>query len=199
MQKKPNFKAGTAVRYNNCAFVLLGLAIEKFAEIGYREFITENIFKPFGMEKTCFHSMDSIALDIAEGYYLNETEKVWQKNIYSYPPIGTGDSGAYTTVYDLDKFIRTLKVSPIYSKLLTPQTKLKRSRGNDYIRCGFGFEFILRDGEIVSIYKDGCNAGVCNTTAYYPKQDITFTILGNQDCNVWRLHDEVQEILLEEK
>lgn len=195
--KIPNFKAGTALRYNNCAFVLLGLVIEKLTGIGYREFITENIFKAFGMEETCFHAMDFIATDIAEGYYLSDKE--WRKNIYSYPPIGTGDSGAYSTVYDLDKFIRTLKVSPIYSKLLTPQVELKRPRGNDFIRYGYAFEFTLRDGEIISIYKEGCNAGVCNIIAYYPKPDITFTILGNQDCNVWRLHDEVQEILLEEK
>lgn len=195
--KKPNFKAGTAVRYNNCAFVLLGLAIEKVTGQGYREFITEQIFKAFGMEGTCFHGMDGIAPHIAEGYYFHEAEGVWKKNIYSYPPIGTGDSGAYTTVYDLDKFFRVLKDSPIYGKMLFPQTEWKRMQGKELIQYGYGFEFVERDGKIVSIYKDGCNAGVCNITAYYPESDLTFTILGNQDCNVWRLHDEVQELLWE--
>lgn len=35
--KKPIFKAGTDVRYNNCAFVLLGLAIEKITGQDYRQ------------------------------------------------------------------------------------------------------------------------------------------------------------------
>ncbi len=195
--KKPNFKPGTAVRYNNCAFILLGLTIEKSTGIGYRKFITEQIFKPFGMKDTCFHAMDSIAADIAEGYYFNKTEQVWKKNIYSYPPIGTADSGAYTTVYDLDCFIRALKKSPTYAKMLEPQTKHQRPNKRGFTRYGYGFEFIESDGEIVSLYKDGCNPGVCNITAYYPALDTTFTILGNQDCNVWQLHDKVQELLLE--
>ncbi|MEG0470280.1 MAG: serine hydrolase [Longicatena sp.] len=197
--KKSNFKAGTAVRYNNCAFVLLGLVIEKISGKGYREFITERIFKPFGMQSTLFHAMDHIGENIAEGYYFNQTEQIWKKNIYSYPPIGTGDSGAYTTVYDLDRFIRTLRKSPIYEKMLTPQTEQKRLQGDVIIKYGYGFEFIERNGVITSLYKEGCNAGVCNITSYYPTLDTTFTILGNQDCNVWKLHDLVQELLLKQK
>lgn len=195
--KKPNFKAGTAVRYNNCAFVLLGLVIEQISGVSYRDFITENIFKKFGMKNTMFHAMDDVGENIAEGYYFSPKEQKHKKNIYSYPPIGTGDSGAYTTAYDLDKFFRTLQSSTVFSKMLQPQTELTRSNDTGILRYGYGLEFIEINGIITSIYKEGYNAGVCNITAYYPKQDITFTILGNQDCNVWRLHDLVQKLLLD--
>src|SRR5690606_18461850 len=56
--KEPKFKAGTNVSYNNCAFVLLGLAIEKVTNEKYREYIVRNIFHPCGMDNTSFFSKD---------------------------------------------------------------------------------------------------------------------------------------------
>lgn len=193
--KKQYFAPGTDVRYNNCAFVLLGLVIEKLTEQGYREFITDSIFTPMGMGNTMFHAMDDIHENIAEGYFFCKQSNKWKKNIYSFPPIGTGDSGSYTTVYDIDKFIRALKSSTIFEKMLIPQTKLKRSFDWANILYGYAFEFIEKNGTIFSMYKDGSNAGVCNICAYYPTEDTTFTILGNKDCDVWNLHDIVQDIL----
>ena len=198
--KKPNFKAGTNVRYNNCAFILLGLAIEKLTGHGYREFITENIFKPFGMNNTKFNVMDDICINVAEGYYLSDNtqgKSIWKKNIYSFPSIGAADSGAYTTVNDLDIFIKKIKCTPIFEKMLYPQYEFIRCGTFGNIRYGYAFEFVVKDDKVFSIFKQGCNVGVCNMFCYYPEQDITFTILANQDCNVWKLHKQVQDIIIE--
>lgn len=198
--KEPNFKAGSNVRYNNCAFVLLGLAIEKLTGQSYREFISENIFKPFGMESTLFSAKDDTDLNIAEGYYLTNNQNglpVWKKNIYSFPPIGTADSGAYTTVLDLDRFIRYIKNSFVFGKMLYPQCMISRTSKQGNIRYGYSFEFIEKQGEIFCVYKEGCNPGVCDMLCYYPKLDITFAILANQDCNVWKLQREAELMLLE--
>lgn len=200
--KEPNFKAGSNIKYNNCAFILLGLVIEKSTGQGYREFISENIFKPFGMGNTLFSAKDDTDLNIAEGYYHTDNQKglqVWKKNIYSFPPIGTADSGAYTNVFDLDRFIRNIKNNPVFEKMLNPQCKISRASEMGNIRYGYAFEFVERDNEIYSIYKEGCNPGVSNILCYYPKSDITFSILSNQDCNVWKLQREIEFILLESK
>lgn len=66
--KKPNFEPGTDVRYCNCSYVLLGLAIEEITGISYREYVTENVFRKAGMRNTAFLSMDSINENTAEGY-----------------------------------------------------------------------------------------------------------------------------------
>lgn len=193
--KEPNFKAGTNARYNNCAFVLLGLAIEKLTGQGYREFITDNIFRPFGMENTIFSAKDDTDPDIAEGYYIANGQgeaPVWKKNIYSFPPIGTGDSGAYTTVYDLDRFIRYIGSSPIFEKMLHPQCEISRTGKLCSIRYGYAFEFEESHGEILCAFKEGGNPGVCNIFCYYPKSDIVLAILANQDCDVWKLRREVE-------
>ena len=63
--KKPNFEPDSDVRYCNCSFVLLGLAIEKITGKNYREHVTENVFQRAGMRNTAFLSMDHVT---AEGY-----------------------------------------------------------------------------------------------------------------------------------
>lgn len=52
--KEPNFRAGTNVRYCNCSFVLLGMAVEKASGLNYREYFTRHIFEPAGMDRTGF-------------------------------------------------------------------------------------------------------------------------------------------------
>lgn len=133
--KEPNFKAGTDVRYNNCAFVLLGLAVEKLTGEDYAQYVTENIFKTCGMNNSGFYSKDDSDASIAEGYFAiyDEKENIinWRKNIYSYPPVGTADGGAYTTVIDLDRFIRSLMEGRLLSgemtqEIMKPQCDIER-------------------------------------------------------------------------
>ena len=201
--KEPNFKAGTNVRYNNCAFVLLGLVIEKITGQSYRKYVTEHIFEAFNMKDTKFCAMDEVNEHVAEGYYKSIDEDgntIFKKNIYSYPPIGTADGGAYTTVHDLDKFMRQLKNEIDLQALFEPHCEFVRNYSWDkvqdgVIRFGYAFEFVELGGKIFSMYKEGANAGVANMFAYYPQYDMTFTILANHDCNVWSLHRKVQEII----
>ncbi|BCN30042.1 serine hydrolase domain-containing protein [Anaeromicropila herbilytica] len=204
--KDPYFKAGTNVRYSNCAFILLGLAIEKLTGVSYRTYVTENIFKVCEMTNTRFSSMDEINENTAEGYTSvfdeNDNWIGFKKNIYCYPPIGTADSGAYTTVEDLDKFMRGIKDGKLFAEkysqmLLTPHCDIIkpsswREAPDTTIRNGYAFEFIEIEKETFCIYKDGLNNGVATMFSYYPKADITVSILANQDCNIWELHRQMQ-------
>lgn len=210
--KKPNFKAGTNVKYNNCAFILLGLAIEKVTGMDCRKFMYQRIFEPCGMKNTNFCAMDGINENTAEGYVSlrGEDGKTigWKKNIYCYPPIGTPDGGVYTTCEDLDSFTRAMSSKNVLTKryadmLLSPQcqfTKLPHWNiaPNAYIRYGYAFEFIEIDNQIFSIYKDGLNDGVAAIHAFYPKIDMTVSILANQDCDIWKMHREMQTKIYKE-
>ena len=202
--KEPIFKAGTNVRYNNCAFVLLGLAIEKVTGINYREYVTENIFNRCGMEQTCFQAKDEICPDTAEGYYPLVDDKggfvKWKKNIYSYPPIGTPDSGAYTTVSDLHRFWmgiwNNILLPSEYSRMLTqPQCAFSRPHKYGKLRFGYAFEFIEADNEIFCIYKDGINNGVAAMLSYYPQLGISMNILANQKDALWALNSDMRNVI----
>lgn len=208
--KKPLFRAGTNVRYNNCAFVLLGLAVEKLTGMEYRTFVEENIVKPCGLKNTEFCAMDGINSNTAEGYVACRSRTgghaEWKKNIYSYPPVGSPDGGIYSTVEDLDSFLRSLRrgglLSEPFTKLLfephcayaRPFSKWKPAPCAT-IRTGYGFEFVELDGRVFCIRKDGMNDGVCAMLSYYPQADATIVILANQDCDIWEMHRQLQTVL----
>jgi CubicO group peptidase (beta-lactamase class C family) len=198
--KAPMFQAGTNVRYNNCAFVLLGLVIEKITGTGYRDYVTERIFKAAGMERTYFGAMDEVRPNTAEGYFAVEHSDgsvTWKKSIYSYPPIGTADGGALTTVTDLHRFIRAIKggvlLSPEYSALmLAPHCAFTRQHRHGNWRTGYAFEFIESGDETFCLYKEGLNAGVDAICAYFPAQDIGVYLLANAQGTLWRMYREIQ-------
>lgn len=189
--KKPNCKVEEKIYYNNCAFILLGLAIEKITGKNYRDFVSEEIFNHFGMHNTFFMAKEETKRAVAEGYYRDKD--TLKKNIYSFPPIGTADSGAYTTAEDLDIFMRKIHTSPVFSKMMERQTTLSKMKNDHKSTMGFALELEEENGEIYSINKDGSNYGVCNITAFYPKHEITLTILGNVDCNIWKMHLEIEK------
>lgn len=207
--KEPNFAPGTDVRYCNCSFVLLGLAIEAITDGGYREYVTENVFKKAGMGNTAFLSMDSINENTAEGYtnLYNKNGEVtgYKKNIYSFPPQGTPDGGAYTTAEDLNLFLAALKNHVLLNKsyadlMLTAHCPYTREKEwmeipGLYERNGYAFEllFLPDRPEPFCIYKDGQNDGVAARFNYYPKEDMTVTILSNQDCDVWKMTKQIQK------
>ncbi|MCL2775357.1 MAG: beta-lactamase family protein [Oscillospiraceae bacterium] len=207
--KKPKFKAGTDVRYNNCAFILLGLAIEKITGTDYRTFVTEKIFTVCGMKHTRFYAKDEISPNAAEGYFAVKDENgvfiKWKKNIYSYPPIGTPDGGAYTTVGDLDIFIRAIRDCKLLTReysdiMMKPHCEFTRRSKYGIWRTGYAFEFIEIEAEnkIFCMYKEGGNPGVDAIFSYYPELNISLNILSNQSNGVlWQIYRKMQDILFE--
>ncbi|MGZ9586710.1 serine hydrolase domain-containing protein [Paenibacillus marinisediminis] len=202
--KEPKFKAGTNVSYNNCAYVLLGLAIEKVTHESYRDYVVHNIFRTCGMHNTSFASKEESDAPIAEGYaavYNENNEVVWKKNIYSFPPIGTSDGGAFTTVGDLDLFMRALingrLLSPsMTQEIMKPHSTFERKYEWGRVINGYGFHFTYNlEGDLIRMYKEGSNAGVAAMLAYYPGIDTTNIILANQSCNVWELHKKAEQLI----
>lgn len=202
--KPPVFAPGEGVRYNNCAFVLLGLVIEKVTGVDYRTYVEEHIFARARMIDSGFCAMDEANRDLAEGYKAIEQDDgsvVWKKNIYSYPPIGSPDGGATVTALDLDRFLRAILDGTLVSAaarelLLSPHILVDETDGIRSMN-GFAFEFRVGSaGEIVSIQKDGQNAGVAAQLVYYPATDTSCIILANQDCNVWSIQRELRPLLM---
>ena len=81
----------------------------------------QRVFAPAGMLHSDFFRMDMVYDDVAEGCdpIRDEDETIlrWKRNIYSYPPIGCPDSGAYVTAGDLDRFLRQAKAGSLLSSV----------------------------------------------------------------------------------
>ncbi|MDL2319169.1 beta-lactamase family protein, partial [Eubacteriales bacterium OttesenSCG-928-A19] len=195
--KEPWFAPGTGVRYNNCAFVLLGLAMEAVTGEDSRQTIQRLVFAPCGMKDTGFFAKDEVCPNRAEGYFPRQDGPdgpiTWMKNIYSYPPIGTPDGGAYATVGDLERFLRaiiagTLLPPAMTQAFLRPHSPFTRDVKHGTWKTGYAFEFILRGDEVLCMYKEGGSDGVDAITGYFPSHDCTVHMLANAGGGpLWRM------------
>jgi CubicO group peptidase (beta-lactamase class C family) len=204
IHKPPNFPPGQGCRYCNCSFVLLGLMIEKIAGMDYRDYVRQNIFERAHMVHSDFCRLDRVYENVAEGCdpIRDEADNVvgWKKNIYSFPPIGSPDSGAYVTAGDLDRFLRAVKAGELLSAelteaFLTPQVKY-REKDDWTMMYGYGLWFYVdRSGETVCYQKEGINAGVSGLIRHFPAHDISVVMLSNMEDGVWepvwKVHDLV--------
>jgi CubicO group peptidase (beta-lactamase class C family) len=206
--KEPRFEAGTDVRYNNCAFILLGLAIEAQTGMDARDYITQTVFHPCGMMNSCFQAMDEVCPNTATGYFAECDEKGrlirWRKNIYSYPLIGTPDGGAYTTVGDLHLFMRAVRTGALLDArhakmLMEPCVPFIRKSDYGVRKFGHAFEILESNGQVFCQYKEGINSGVAAMLSYYPPFDIGVYLLSNQDCAyldwpLWTLNGQIRDL-----
>ena len=204
VNKPANFPPGGGCRYCNCGYVLLGLLIETISGMSYRDYIRAHVFAEAGMTASDFLRMDRVNHDVAEGRdpIRDATGQIvgWKKNIYSFPPIGSPDSGAHVTVADLDRFLRAVRagelLSPeLSSAFLTPKV-VHRAWDTWTEMYGYGLWFYVDQASKVVCYeKEGVNVGVSGLIRHFPDQDIAVTLLSNMEDGVWdpiwKIHEMV--------
>jgi hypothetical protein len=170
----------------------------------YREYVRANVFAEAGMSTSDFLRMDCVNHNVAEGCdpTHDATGQIvgWKKNIYSFPPIGSPDSGAHVTVADLDRFLRAVRAGELLSSkltraFLTPQV-VHRTWDTWTQMYGYGLWFYVDQANKVVCYeKDGVNVGVSGLIRHFPDQNIAVTLLSNMEDGVWdpvwKIHEMV--------
>ncbi len=205
IHKPANFSPGQGSRYCNCSFVLLGSMIEKVTGMTYRDYVRQNIFAEAGMIHSDFFRLDEVHENVAEGAdpIRGKDDAVvgWKKNIYSFPPIGSPDSGAHVTVGDLDRFLRAVQAGELLSPelteaFLTPQVHDRDI--DDWTKMyGYGLWFhVDQSGKVVCYQKEGINAGVSGLIRHFPGQDINVVLLSNMMGGVWEPVRKIHEMVV---
>lgn len=186
-----NFDPGDAFSYNNSAYYLLGLIIEKITNTTYAEFLSQNIFEPLGMADSQYGDYHSIVKKRVKGYDQNgqlfTNASYWDLNqVYS-------AGGIISTVDDLLKWRNALNEFKVLNKefLQLAQTNYKLNNGA-YSNYGYGF-FIGPLGEKNAIHHGGGFSGFNSYTAYYKDEDLTIMILSN--C--WWADSKIKDVLIE--
>ncbi len=207
IHKPPNFPPGEGCRYCNCGFILLGLMVEKVSGMAYRDYIRQHIFARANMLNSDFFWMNRVNEHVAAGADpLKDADgKIirWKKNIYSFPPVGSPDSGAHSTAGDLALFIRAVQggklLSPELTQAFLQSQVLYQQREKWTLKYGYGLVFYEdRDGKLVFYQKEGINAGCSAYLRYYPGSDITVILLSNMMDGVWDPIWFVHEALMRE-
>jgi len=206
-RKPANFPQGEGCRYCNCGFVLLGLTIEKATGMAYRDVVRRRMCEPAGMnDSDFFHGADCVS-DLAAGcdpIRADDGEVLgWRKNIYSFPPIGSPNSGAHVTSTDLDRFLRAVKRGVLLSPEMTrtffaPQVHYKHRDGWE-MRYGLGAWFYVEPGgHVICCQKEGYNAGVSAVMRYFFDGEIDLVILSNMAEGVWEPSWKAHEVIVGE-
>ena len=206
VHRQPNFAPGASCRYNNCAYVLLGLMVERATGRPYRDVVRDDVFAPAGMSDSDFLHMDRVNARLAEGAdpIRDDAGSIvgWKRNIYSYPPIGSPDAGAQVTAADLDRFLRAVRGGRLLSvemteAFLAPQV-VWRVRDGWTQHFGYGPWFHVDDGgPLVFLEKEGINPGASGLVRHYPGRDLTVVMLSNLEDGVWDPIGVAHEMVME--
>ena len=177
-QNEPfDFVPGAKYQYNNSAYYLLGVIIEKVTGVPYRKYINEKLLPPLGLRNTMFCEESMIIPHRARGY------EVRNDKVVNADPISMNTPGAAgslcSTVLDLLEWRHALfggrvVTSASLDKMTTP-AKLNDGSFTSY---GYGLGVGKLDGHRRVSHGGGIN-GFITQMAYYPSDDVTVVVLGN--------------------
>jgi CubicO group peptidase (beta-lactamase class C family) len=195
--RPPRAAPGEEIRYNDGAFVLLGLVLEALTGRSYYDVIADEVFAPAGMTATGFPAMDDVEPDIAVGYIRPEAPGVpWRTNVYAVTGRGQPDGGAVSSAGDLitflDAFIEGRLVGePWRAEMLRPRTR----NPDEEVRYGLAFQ-IHGEGRRVRIGHSGGDPGVGANLSWFPEAGLRVALLTNTPPGVLAALRTIEGVLL---
>ena len=197
LQRQPALQdePGTKFNYNNTAYGLAALLVERVTDVPFREWMAENVFEPLGMTNTRVRShVGEIIPNAAEGYVLRYTGWCGRRSSCSAEEspfrqaadLGGGGGASmgpgqiYTTVGDLSRWIENLHAatfggSEVIEEITRPQ--IETPWGED-IHYGLGL-FIEHHRGLRLIQHGGADTGHRAQTLYYPEINAAVIAMSN--------------------
>lgn len=176
-QNRLYFEPGSAHRYSNGAFVLLGLIVERASGMGLAAFMKKRIFQPLGMEHTLMYEQGRGPEVANRAYGYTEAGGKWTRTDQSVTSATRGDGGIYSSVDDLAKWDAALYTDKLLNaesrKLAFTPTEPIADPDVDY---GFGWRL---SGD--TVWHSGESIGFNNVIIRWPKQHVAVIILTNRN------------------
>lgn len=176
-QQRFYFEPGSAYRYSNGGYVLLGLIVQRISGMDLADFMKTRIFRPLGMEHTLMyeHGRGPQVRDRAYGY--SEIGGKWTRTDQDTTSATRGDGGIYSSVDDLAKWDSALYTD----KLLNANSRraaftAHTATDDPTIKYGFGWR-ITGD----TVWHSGESMGFRNVIVRWPKQHLAVIILSNRN------------------
>ena len=174
-----DFKTGDQMIYNNSAYFLAGLIIEKVSGKNYADYIDENFFQPIGMTNSRYCSENAVWKNRAHGYDIDSEsgEMIRKGYLRHYVPYSAGS--LCSTVEDLVKWNLELHKGniisrSIYKEMITPG-KLNDGTSLRYAR-GIALTNVV--GRQAIHHGGGIN-GFLSQSLYFPIEDLVIVVLAN--------------------
>ncbi len=177
------FPTGTAQIYNNSAFWLLGLIVEKASGVSYEDYVEKRIFEPLGMRHSSYCNISENVPRRAHGYGVqNGMVRRAPTNVHTWP---YSAGSLCSTAGDLVTWLQALHGG----KVLTPASYAEMtapSKLNDGtpIRYGMGLSVGKDVRGLDFIGHGGAITGFVGEATWYPEAKAAIVVLFNSNGNL---------------
>jgi CubicO group peptidase (beta-lactamase class C family) len=176
---KTYFAPGTAYRYSNSGYVLLGLVVERASGMSLPLYLQQRIFQPLHMDHTLLyeHGKGPEVANRAYGY--SEEHGQWTRTDQSVTSATRGDGGIYSSIDDLAKWDAALYDDRLLSAAsrqlaFSPHVKVT---GEPY-EASYGYGWRITGD---TLWHSGESIGFRNVIVRWPKQRLTVILLSNRN------------------
>lgn len=171
------FAPGERYQYNNSAYYLLGVIIEKTSGQSYADYLKQKVFDPLGLAETHYLDEAPIVRHRAAGYEVRQGAVRNDDPLSMKLPYAAGSLGA--SVLDLMKWQTALVENRLlktesYARMKTPATLNDGSKTT----YGYGLAMGSLEGHRKVAHGGGIN-GFRSQLAYYPDDRLTVVVLCN--------------------
>jgi CubicO group peptidase (beta-lactamase class C family) len=175
--KPLDFPPGENLVYNNSAYFLLGLIIEKISAHTYAEFVKANLFDKVGMPGSYYCSESAIHHHHAHGYDTFANALILKRAISHVWPYSAGS--LCSTAADLTAWTSALHGGQVlsadsYRAMTSPATLNDGTK----TRYGFGLSLVDLRGRRAIAHGGGIN-GFLSEVEYYPESGLSIVVLLN--------------------
>lgn len=172
-----DFEPGEALIYNNTAFFIAGLIIEKASGMSYEEYVSRNLFEKAGMTHSYYCNEQKVIKNRAHGYDTEGKQLVRAGYLDHTWPYAAGS--LCSTVEDLVKWDDALHHGKIlsdamYKEFLTPAV-LNDGTVGTYAN---GITVREKNGKRMIEHGGGIN-GFLSENRYFPDDDLKIVVLVN--------------------
>ncbi|MGH7615953.1 MAG: serine hydrolase domain-containing protein [Gemmatimonadaceae bacterium] len=175
-----DFAPGTAYRYSNTGYVLLGMVIEKATGQKYASYLEAQFFKPLGLKQTSYCPSRTTDPAFALGYSKAPNGTTRAQFLDLSQPFSAG--ALCSTVGDFAKWQRALDggkvVSPASYALMSNQDTLNSGRKINY---GFGLVPGMFNGHKTVSHTGGI-PGFASAATYVPDDSLSIVVFTNFDA-----------------
>ena len=179
VQRQPSLQnaPGAEFNYNNTAFALAAMVVERVAKQPFAEFMAQRVFTPIGMTHSTVRADRHATVRGATTGYSRAPNGEWRDLGDLASSMGAG--GIYTTLGDLQLWVENYANPRVGKKesiaqMMTPFT-LTTGKSTGY---GMGL-FIDKQGPLTRVHHGGADISHRSQLAYYPEISAGVTVQSN--------------------
>ena len=173
------YEPGTAYRYSNSHYVLLGRVIEEVSRVTYEEHLKAKIFEPFSMEATQVFTAETIVHGRARGYFFANDAVIRAREHGDWIAFAAGNILSTTgdmLAYRLATWNPELVSDQVRSKM-TKVLPLPDGGRMTYALGGLMVDQVDDFGR--RVWHNGFIDGYSSDYAYFPEHELTVIVLSN--------------------